>query len=191
MARTPRRNKKPSILETREGWARTGDVEALWDVLVTTPTSLLDVGAVFRLLLRAAEVRARADPLRYAEDLFARMVGFTSYLLLRTQYYAAGLVAENDEVTRGRNPLGLSRELTQEIIPRLMTLQGHLAEILQAQAGTARLWQLARRKQLENDQAEGPAGQSTNLPPAAQAQADVLPAGLPASTPEMAHGRAG
>ena len=48
------------------------------------------------------------------------------------------------------------RLLTELVMPRLLELHGHLAEVAHAQATVARLWELARSKRMENERIAGP-----------------------------------
>src|SRR4051794_4424035 len=65
---------------------------------------LFSIGEMLRYLMRAAEVRARSDPEAYARELFNRMIGFNSFLLLRTQIHIADRVV-------GRGPLPTASSL--------------------------------------------------------------------------------
>src|SRR5262249_28365192 len=91
-----KRKRKPSIAETREEWARTGNVDALLHVLTASVPGLFGVEATFKLLARAIQVRAREDPSAFAAELFSRMVAFVAYLTVRTHLHAGGLVAVHD-----------------------------------------------------------------------------------------------
>jgi len=101
---------------------------------------------VFGLFLRAIEVRCRADPALFAGEMLARVFGLTSFLVLRTHHHASRLIAVHDRSTRGRGSAELPRELMELVLPRLLELQTHLAEIAHAQASVCRLWALAKSK---------------------------------------------
>jgi hypothetical protein len=131
-----------SPAEERRRLAEAGDVDALYRILAETRAGLVDVEEVYRLILRAVEVAAAKDPAAFAERVFARMVGFTGYLLLRTHHASARIVARAD---RGAGPSECSRELHQVVLPSLMRLQAHLADLCHVQASSARLWALARK----------------------------------------------
>jgi hypothetical protein len=115
---------------------------------------MFDHEATFGLLLRAIEARSARDPAGFAEAVFSRMVGFTGYLTLRSQYYLTHVIRTADRQGQSKGTPALPREVTDVYLPRLMELQGHLGELAQLQASTARLWELARQRRLENDQAE-------------------------------------
>src|SRR5262245_16626219 len=121
MEATPKRRKKPTIAETREEMARTGDVEGLWRVIVENNWTMVNQPECFDLLLRAVEVAARQDPTRFSRALLARMLSLTTYLVLRGHYYARTLLAQYDEAARPHGPLKLPRDVT-DLIPRLIEL---------------------------------------------------------------------
>jgi hypothetical protein len=141
-----------SQAEQRRLMAECGDVEGIWKVLNDTPHSLLDVDKMFRLLLRAVEVAARDDPAGFAASTLARLISFTTYLTLRGQLWASRQAA-GDQSMLGPGQPWFSRELATVVIPQLQEMQAQLADLLQAQASTARLWELARQKQRENERA--------------------------------------
>lgn len=138
---------RPWTDQAREAMAASGDVDGLWQLLTTRPRDLLDSEQTFRQLLQAAGVRARQDPAAYSAEVFARLVALTSYLVLRTHYLAGRAIAGHD-LQRSRHADGdVPSEFAEVILPRLFELHSHLATLLQAQASTARLWQLARPRQ--------------------------------------------
>jgi hypothetical protein len=125
--------------------AAAGDVDGLWQVLTDTPWSLGDHAEIFRLLLRAIDVAVRADPARFSQGVFALMLGFGSYLMLRGQFYLGSLFGVHDPSQAARGMLPLPPQVL-EWLPRLMQLQEHVAAIAESQARTARLWELAGRR---------------------------------------------
>jgi hypothetical protein len=131
--------------------AEAGDVDGLWEALHTEDHTGLAWRWLLGHLLQAVEVRCQQDPARFAGEMFGRMMSLTSYLLLRTQFYATKLVRKHDSTGRECWSGALPHELTDQVLPRLMELQGHLAEVAHAQASVARLWKLARGKQTENE----------------------------------------
>jgi hypothetical protein len=147
----------PTIAETREEWARTGNVDALWGLLTSSGPAMLNMEATFKLLARAIEVRAREDPAGFSAEVFTRLVALTTYLTLRTHMHAGRLIAVYDRADRG--VAELPRELTDLVLPRLVQLQEHLAELMAVQATTARSWALTRQKEIENGRAAGSGGQ--------------------------------
>jgi hypothetical protein len=79
----PRRSKKLTPHEQRIRWAENGDVEQLWGVVAAARWDLIvDMEQVFSQLLRAIVVRAERDPAAFAAEIFTRMVGFNTYLLM-------------------------------------------------------------------------------------------------------------
>jgi len=153
---TPCKSDKLSIDDQRRLMADAGDVDGIWKLLTETRRSLLDLEATFRSLLRAIEVAANRDPASFSADVFAKMAGFTSYLLFRSHYYCSRLLASD------RGPLGpgaewFPRDVSEVVLPQLIQLQLHLGELLHLQASTTRLWELARQRQFENDKVQGKA----------------------------------
>lgn len=136
----------PSPREVRERWAAEGDVEALLDLIRQTSWSMISVGEQLQNLATACRVAAKADPERFARLMFAEMVGINAFLTLRTQLYITNRV-----VGRGPRPCtpslaDISPDVVDRLLPRLLEMQRGMAEILHAQASTARMWALARAK---------------------------------------------
>jgi hypothetical protein len=134
--------------------AEAGDVDGLVQLLTATHWSLLDGHEVAPLLLRALEVRCARDPAQLAEDVLARMLSFSAYLMLRSQQRVAHTIEGGDQAAAGRGTALLTREVLEDYLPALVGLQGHVAELAQALATTSRLTQLACQKRLENDRLE-------------------------------------
>ncbi len=139
----------------REQAARSGDIDTLWNELTTRHYSMVDQEEIFGFLLRAIEVRCRQDPEAFAGDTFARMIGFVSYLTLRSSLNVNFRIARHGRATRDNGPADIPAEVADRLIPRHMDLQGHLSKLMQAQASIARQWELARAKRAENDRGEG------------------------------------
>ncbi len=143
----------PSPNELRRQAAERGDVDFFLDIFRTKAWSMFSVGEMLRHLMRAAEVRARSDPEAYARELFGKMVGFNSFLLLRTQLCVADRVV-------GRGPhhttpaiADLSLDVVERLLPRLAEIQKSTADLLVAQAQAARLWTLTRAKEAQAERA--------------------------------------
>src|SRR5437870_6591342 len=66
----------PSVRDIRRRAAERGDVTFFLDLIRTQPWSMFSIGEVLKLVMRAAEVRARSDPAGYSRELFSVMVGF-------------------------------------------------------------------------------------------------------------------
>ena len=147
--------REPSIREKRELAARSGDIKALWDEITTKHYSMVDQAELFDLLLRALDVRSRRDPEAFAGETFARMIGFISYLTLRSTFYVNHRITRNGRASRDNGPADFPPEVAEKLIPRLMDLQGHLTELLAAQASVARQWELIHGKRAENGRGAG------------------------------------
>ena len=139
----------PRPSEIRAQWAREGDVENLWNVLVNTPWDRIDREEVLRHLARALEVRSVADPGRFAADVMSRMTVFATTLLMRCHLHLAACVEQDgrDRRMRAHPPGDLPRIAVEALIPRTLELQQHLATLFVAQAGIARQWSLVRRNE--------------------------------------------
>src|SRR5947199_5642013 len=143
----------PSPNELRRQAAERGDVDYFLDIFRAKAWSSFSVGEMLRYLMRAAEVRARSDPEAYARELFSKMVGFNSFLMMRAQ-----LVVADRVVGRGPRPTtptiaDLSFDVVERLLPRLVEIQKSTAELLVAQAQAARLWGLARAKEAQAERA--------------------------------------
>jgi hypothetical protein len=146
----------PRPSEIRAAWARTGDAEALWNVLVNTPWDRIDREAVFKQLLQAMEVRGRSDPERFAAEVFERMTTFVASILLRCHLHLATCLEQHGRAVRMRAqpPGDLPAVAVETLIPRTMQLQEHLATLLLTQASVARQWALIRKNRNKGDHAE-------------------------------------
>lgn len=151
-----KRRRKLSPHEQCEQMGRAGDIAGLRRYLSQNEWSLVDQKHAFRQLRQATEVASRADPVRFSAELFAQVMGFTGYLLLRTHFIIETLIHRNDKVMYSHGPLGLHQEIREVYLPQLIELQRHVAELAESQARTARLWELARLKRRKNQRAEPP-----------------------------------
>jgi hypothetical protein len=152
----PRRPKKLTPHEQRVLWAENGDVEQLWGVVAAARWDLIvDMEQVFSLLLKAITVRAERDPAGFAAETFTRMIGFNTYLLMRSQMYINLRLGQHGRSTRALGHPDFSLSAVAELIPGMLELQRALAETMQAQAATARAHELVRARRIENDRAEG------------------------------------
>jgi len=125
-----------------EKLAPEGDYPSVWKYLLENEAGMIDQAECFRLLLQAIEVAARKDPRQFSADIFAKVIGFSSYLLLRSHFQISTLFDRHDPALRTLGNLHVPREIG-EIIPSLMQLQEHLAAMFEAQARAARMWGLA------------------------------------------------
>jgi hypothetical protein len=154
----------PTPRERRRRWAEQGDVEALLGEIRAKPWSGFPIDESFKHILTACEVRARSDPEGFGRQLFAEMVALNGFLLLRTQVFVIDRVV-------GRGPFAckpalgdLSADVAERLLPRLAEMQKALAEVLVAQAQTARLWALTRAKEAQAGQAAGAERRSSRRP---------------------------
>ena len=110
----------PSPREVRAGWARDGDVDALWGCSRGARGTAIDQEDVFQLLIQALEVRSRSDPERFAADVFARMTVFTTSLLLRCHLHLASYIEQSGRAVRMRAqpPGDLPKFAVDTLIPR-------------------------------------------------------------------------
>jgi hypothetical protein len=145
----------PTPREVRRRWAEQGNVEALLAEIRTKTWGFFSVDEVLKFVLDACQVRAKSDPEGFGRMLFAEMVALNAFLMLRTQAIIVDRVV-------GRGPFAvkpslgdLSADLVERVLPRLMEMQHALAELLIAQAQTARLWGLARAKEAQAVRAAG------------------------------------
>jgi hypothetical protein len=145
--------RKPSPLELREPLVERGDVAGLYDTIMKAPWHELQRGEAFGQLLRAIHVASRQDPSGFSDEIFHVMLAASTYSTLRVQLMLLDRTGESDRQTNGRLP-EIPRDVLEEHLRHVYQMQGHVAEILQARATTARLWELARQKKLDNDRAE-------------------------------------
>jgi hypothetical protein len=173
----------PSPREVRRRWAEEGNVEALLDLIRTKAWSLISVDEQLKNVMRACQVRAKSDPEGFSRELFAQMVGFNGFLLLRTQLFVTERVAGRGESPCTPTLADFTPDVVERLLPRLLELQRAVAEILAAQAQVARLWALTRAKEARDDRggaadgeanrrgAQNGANASRSGPPPARARA--------------------
>jgi hypothetical protein len=167
----------PTARETRLALAEAGKYEELVTILKETHPSILDFEEIWSFVLRAMEVRARQDPERFAADVYASMVSFTSYMAMRARFFLDRRLLHQGEAVRAGDPAGIDPHVYEDHLPKLVELQGHVAELLQGQATTARSWQMARRGRIENDKAERASSRPPRMPTAeAVAPSETAPA---------------
>ena len=172
----PRRSRKLTPHEQRIRWAEAGDVESLWGVLATARWDLIvDMEQVFSLLLKAISVRAERDPAGFAAETFTRMIGFNTYLLMRSQIYINLRLGQHGRSTRAVGRPDFSLSAVAELVPGMLEMQRALAETMAAQATTSRAYELARAKRIENDRAEGVKAGARQPAPRALAPANGAP----------------
>jgi hypothetical protein len=165
--------------ESRRQLAETGKYEELLRQLAVKPWTMIDVQETWGLVLRAIEVRSQENSERFADDVLNRMVQFTTYLLLRTQFIVGLRISQHDHALRTWGHADFSPDVLTKHIPMLMELQGHVANLIQSEATVIRLRQLARRGKIKNDRAE----RATKT---RQARRDVKPDPVSIRQPEPA-----
>ena len=136
--------------ERREELACNGDFAAIFQEILRAKWHEIDLPAAFSQLLRAIDVACRQDPAGFSDQLFGTMLNVAGYLAIRTQYALVAQIAEDDSRVRDRAP---SLRI-DAMLPALLQIQTHVCEIAQARASTARQWELARQRRLENDSME-------------------------------------
>lgn len=138
---------KPELspYEQRIQWAEAGDFERLYRLLCENSWSMIPVETVGRQLLRALEVRAQADPGAFADTILSQMLSFTTFLTFRSQHFATVLIRQADQVAGSHGHRDFSIQLV-DMLPRIIQLQNHVADLALAQAQCARLRQLARQQ---------------------------------------------
>jgi hypothetical protein len=111
------RSGKFTHLDEREELAKNGNVQELWEILNRGP-ELVDPKEIFKLLLRAIDIRSRQAPAEFSSEMFARMAGFTSYLVFRAHYFARNIMSTDDSHIGDRPGGSESAELLEQVIPR-------------------------------------------------------------------------
>jgi hypothetical protein len=139
----------PRPSEIRAGWAREGNIENIWNVLISTPWDRIDREEVLGHLAQALEVRSRADPKEFAAAVMSRMTVFATTLLMRCHLHLAACVEQDgrDRRMRAQPPGDLPRVAVEALIPRTIELQQHVATLLLTQASIARQWCLVRKNE--------------------------------------------
>ena len=154
----------PTPHEVRRRWAQEGNVEALLAVIRSKRWGFFSIDEVLKYILDACQVRARSDPEGFGRLLFSEMVALNGFLLLRSRVLIVDRV-----VGRGPFPCkpamaDLSSDVAERLLPRLMEMQRGLAEVLVAQAQTARLWGLAKAKEAQAGRAAGAESRGARRP---------------------------
>jgi hypothetical protein len=145
----PRRPRSLTIAEQRLEMVEQGDVSGLWALWTNSRVSDSNFEEVADLLRRAIEVRVRQDPTRFGQELFAEMIGLVGFLVLRSHLRVRWLTAEEDAEMVQFRRWKPSAELEQ-MLPKILALHKHLAELIQLDASTQRLVELAQRRRVED-----------------------------------------
>ena len=104
----------------------------------------------FPALLATLEKRAREAPDLFSAEVLAQIMATASYLFLRTKLRLEYDINSSDVRGRYHNGPYLAEGVTNVLIPRLLEIGQHCAEIVHIQAATARQWSLARAKELQS-----------------------------------------
>jgi hypothetical protein len=139
----------PTPREVRRRHAERGDIESLLAEIRTKSWGFFSVEEVLKLILDACQVRAKSDPEGFGRLLFAEMAALNGFLLLRTQVFIVDRVVGRAPFACKPSLSDLSADVVERLIPRLLEMQRGMAEVLVAQAQTARLWGLARAKEAQ------------------------------------------
>jgi len=146
-----------------------GDVDGLFDLLVKTPTvgffgaSQQYFEQLYRLILERCRL---GDARQVVEQSLDRGVATIRYLSLRTELFLLQRIAEHDrhlDEARSHEARYVPDAVVENLIPRFMQMQRHLAEVSQLQTTTARQRALTEAKQLEIDEKKRAARDSQRL----------------------------
>ncbi len=132
--------------EIRARWVAEGDIDAFLTLLREKPWSMLSVGEQFNNIMKACEVRAKADPASFSGEMFRRMVAFNAFLVLRTRLYVTERPLGRGGWHEAEKLSDFLPDAVERLLPRLQEMQRGMAELLAAQAGTALMRALARAK---------------------------------------------
>jgi hypothetical protein len=145
----------PTPREVRRRWAEEGNVEALLAVIRTKSWGFFSLDEVLKLILDACQVRAKSDPEGFARLILGEMAALNGFLLLRTQVFIIDRVVGRGPFACKPGLADLSADVAERLIPRLLEMQRGMAEVLVAQAQTARAWGLAKAKEAQAVRAAG------------------------------------
>lgn len=159
---------KPSALQQREALVERGDVAGIYNAILTSPWHETKHSDAFAQVFRALDVASRNNPAQLSAELVRMMVNMAGYLTLRAQYTLLQRIQDTDGHTHDRPP-DMPTDVLEQFQSHIASMQAHVTELCQSQAATARLWQLARQKQVENEQRDSERGQ--NGPPRSEATA--------------------
>lgn len=152
-----------NALQRRESLVEQGDFAAIYQQILQTPWHETKHSDAFAQVFRAIDVASRNDPAQLSADLLRMMVSTSAYLTLRVQYTLFQRIQGTDGHNYNRPP-DIPSDVLETIEGHFASMQTHLAELCQSQAATARLWQLARQKELENKLRTGKRGRTRRLP---------------------------
>jgi hypothetical protein len=135
--------RKPTASELREPFVEQGDFAAVYEALLRArPSDNPDFPEAFRQLLRAIDAASRQNPAECSAQIFRVLLNVAVYCALRVQLNLVQQLEIRDRPDHLANVLPVIREEFQQY---LVPMHAHVAELCQAQAATARLWELACR----------------------------------------------
>ncbi len=149
---------RPNVLQQREALVERGDVAGIYNAILTSPWHETKHSDAFAQVFRAIDVASRNNPAHLSAELVRMMVNMAGYLTLRAQYTLLRRIQDRDGHTHDQPP-DILTDVLEQFQGQIASMQAHVAELCQSQAATARLWQLARQKQRENDDREAERGQ--------------------------------
>ena len=147
--------KVPRPIERCRQLSAAGQFEDILQVIGGSSSVDLNHAQAFHILLQAIEGRSKKNPQQFARDVLSRVVSFTSFMTLRAHYVLRLNLMFHDSATEREGPArDYYPEVTERLLPRVIELQRHLAELLHAQASVARLWELTGRGRTQGNQCE-------------------------------------
>jgi hypothetical protein len=141
---------RPASSEGRQPLVEQGDFAEIYRLILENPWHEIRHADAFSQLFRAIDVASRKDPAKLSAEFFRMMLNVAGYLTLRVQYTLLQRVQSTDTHNH-RGPSEIESDVLDSVLGPLMSMHSHLAELCQSQAASARLWQLAREKELKND----------------------------------------
>jgi hypothetical protein len=111
-----------------------------------------DLPSEFERLARIARRRALSNPDAFAKEILDHGLSAAGFLHFRLVYYIDRLLSNYDLGRDGG--ASLPKEVVDVLLPALMQLDRHVADLTVMRATMARQAELARAKKIENDLAE-------------------------------------
>jgi len=99
-------------------------------------------------------VRATRDPAGFTEMVHAEMSALVGYLVFRSHYLLRRVLRRHDESVQARGVRPCDE--AEAMMPHLIELHNHLAELLASRAATQRLVELTQRRRLADDNSSKP-----------------------------------
>jgi hypothetical protein len=136
--------------DRRAKLAEAGDLQGLMDDLAQSPSGSTDWKQVFKHMQRAIQVASEKEPWNFAEDVFRSMTRFACYASLRLQLACSSVMAQDDFAPKG-SPTHLPTDLMTNLVPPMIQMQRHCAELFHAWASTMRQWSLVKKHRAMSD----------------------------------------